>query len=181
MDLGGKTFCLYCFTKTLYQRGGNSISESQAIGFGILSPSSNFRLPNVARSSAIVRWHSWGYRAQGRRLKQVTLCYSNRENHLKTAQAPKLTFAEKKTLVDGRGVNGQNDSCVCFRAVRLSGSGTAFERRRLSEVDVARCTKEQQHESTMQPRIPLSRCAGRSQPTHNYQTLEGTPTATELV
>lgn len=29
----------------------------------------------------------------------------------------------------------------------------------------------------MHPRIPLSRCAGLSRPTHNYQTLEGTPTA----
>lgn len=36
-----------------------------------------------------------------------------------------------------RGVNGQHDSCICLEAVRPSGSGTAFERCRLSEVDVA--------------------------------------------
>ena len=41
------------------------------------------------------------------------------------------------------------------------------------------CTKERQHEPAMHPRIPLSRCAGLSRPTHNYQTLEGTPTATD--
>ncbi|KAG7211915.1 hypothetical protein KM043_011124 [Ampulex compressa] len=45
----------------------------------------------------------------------------------------------------------------------------------------SRSAKERQHQPTMHPRIPLSRCGGQGQPTHNYQTLEGAPAAAELV
>lgn len=73
---------------------------------------------------------------------------------------------------------------------RLSGSGTRRSpgaprvdcvprgggRRSLAEPTRAlHRTNERQHESTMHPRIPLSRCGGQGRPTHNYQTLEGAP------
>lgn len=80
------------------------------------------------------------------------------------------------------------------RASRVLGPGALEEHCRLSEVvsdDVAFgrvALEERQHESTMHPRIPLSRCGGGNggggggwsadqgrRPTHNYQTLEGAP------
>ena len=51
--------------------------------------------------------------------------------------------AEKKTFAKARGVNGQNDSCVCFRACEtVSGSwNDRSKRRRLSEVDSRRALR----------------------------------------
>lgn len=74
---------------------------------------------------------------------------------------------------------------VCPRGCLCARPSLVLERRS-NGVDCPKWTtsrescspKNGQHESAMHPRIPLSRCAGRSRPTHNYQTLEGTPTAT---